>query len=767
MKQVMRVLALAIGCGILAVAPAAAAGYSETSSFDPTPGQPKSGDECTITFSSGGDSAQNKSDVAKAKQAFDTAMQGSDDMQNKVKDACAKHGNSLTVNIKRDDKDENIASTPCDGSLDLDLGDIESVGSSLAGKPQDKAKLVAGLLTEVLAHEVDHNRQSPTEDHGDPASDHGATGKPVDDENAVMKDLNTGVQRNQYGYTGADGKSKIDFTVDKQKVTFDLTGFLAARTGVSKFAPAQEYAVDPALILELPEVPCSQGAIPCYRDLQDGSPPFYLGDGDLDGVDDFSLLGPLDNCPGLANPQQADTDADLLGQGCDGDDDADGFSGGFECAAGASDMNGTSLPEHWIYPGTCTDGLDNDRDRIIDNADQSCHAPPPNPLVFPSPTPVRDVFPLNLRRDRGSIPEGVDVLPVHLSLNVFVFASGMEVWQLSGPMAIVRSEPADRDMDGLREIATEIASLELTGFSPSLGPLRLGVQGARPSRGQAEDIDLPDPIDYPAESFFDIFFTVQLLPFEEWTNELPDPYRGTVDQWPFYGALHSRPPTPPTVLFDSAHTPRAEIMDGLLEARIPDSDFEGLPDYADICPFQPDPGQPDADADRIGDLCDLCPLDFDPDQEDMDLDGLGDVCDPDLDGDDVPNLLDCAPANPLAAQWPPEVIGVMVTRGGPEITVTWQAPLHPRFRDAFDVLSGDVGVLRHSGGYDPSLLECLEGNALSHYTLDERAGPYPGEAAFYLVRQRNACGVGTYGDSGQVPDPRDELDFPGGVPCPR
>ncbi len=48
----------------------------------------------------------------------------------------------------------------------------------------------------------------------------------------------------------------------------------------------------------------------------------WAADGDLDGVDDA-----VDNCPGVYNPTQADTDMDQIGDLCDpdADPDADGL----------------------------------------------------------------------------------------------------------------------------------------------------------------------------------------------------------------------------------------------------------------------------------------------------------------------------------------------------------------------------------------------------------------------------------------------------------
>jgi hypothetical protein len=70
-------------------------------------------------------------------------------------------------------------------------------------------------------------------------------------------------------------------------------------------------------------------------------------DGDGDGARDAA-----DNCPAAANPDQADLDADGLGDACDADQDGDGLSDAVEIAIG-SDPRGT----------------DSDGDAVTDGAD--------------------------------------------------------------------------------------------------------------------------------------------------------------------------------------------------------------------------------------------------------------------------------------------------------------------------------------------------------------------------------------------------------------
>ena len=75
----------------------------------------------------------------------------------------------------------------------------------------------------------------------------------------------------------------------------------------------------------------------------------------------------------------------------------------------------------------------------------------------------------------------------------------------------------------------------------------------------------------------------------------------------------------------------------------PDGDGDGVLDFFDNCPSDPNPEQFDQDNDSIGDACDNCPNNRNSDQADSDGDSLGDACDDDIDGDNVPNELDNCP----------------------------------------------------------------------------------------------------------------------------
>lgn len=86
-------------------------------------------------------------------------------------------------------------------------------------------------------------------------------------------------------------------------------------------------------------------------------------DTDGDGVDDG-----VDNCPSTANADQADTDRDGLGDGCDADDDGDGVADSIDLypldRRYSSDNNNNEIPDQWeelySYSGDIEEDIDED-----------------------------------------------------------------------------------------------------------------------------------------------------------------------------------------------------------------------------------------------------------------------------------------------------------------------------------------------------------------------------------------------------------------------
>jgi len=194
-----------------------------------------------------------------------------------------------------------------------------------------------------------------------------------------------------------------------------------------------------------------------------------------------------------------------------------------------------------------------------------------------------------------------------------------------------------------------------------------------------------------------------------------------------------------------------------------DQDGDGVGDACDRCPATAEGGQRDVDADGIGDACDNCPLVANPGQEDTNSDGLGNACAGlDGDADGVGDVNDCAPGDPSAYFLPAEAASVSVN-GKVSTSVAWSLPPAGSGTTS-DLVSGRINEMRADLGYTRA--SCLVNNQPGASYNDVRSDPPSGDGYYYLVRGNNACGRGTFGDSGEVPDARDALDVPGTVPCP-
>src|SRR5215831_15380876 len=101
------------------------------------------------------------------------------------------------------------------------------------------------------------------------------------------------------------------------------------------------------------------------------------GDGKGDACDDDKdgdgILNAADNCPGIYNPDQLDTDHDGLGDACDPDDDNDGIPDAADhCPRYADPSNPVSVPGIQCVVDTDNDGVDDARDNCptVANPDQ-------------------------------------------------------------------------------------------------------------------------------------------------------------------------------------------------------------------------------------------------------------------------------------------------------------------------------------------------------------------------------------------------------------
>ncbi|RWX45759.1 Thrombospondin type 3 repeat-containing protein [Candidatus Electrothrix aarhusensis] len=141
---------------------------------------------------------------------------------------------------------------------------------------------------------------------------------------------------NEAGWTQQEGSLEFPSTYDPMKKNLSLF-FHSDADGVSLVvaqSDAAETANSAMSALSLPEVDSDEDGIPDFRDNCPGVANTDQADSDNDrrgdscedkDDDNDSVLNSADNCPLIANTEQEDNDLDEVGDACDPDDDNDGF----------------------------------------------------------------------------------------------------------------------------------------------------------------------------------------------------------------------------------------------------------------------------------------------------------------------------------------------------------------------------------------------------------------------------------------------------------
>jgi hypothetical protein len=187
------------------------------------------------------------------------------------------------------------------------------------------------------------------------------------------------------------------------------------------------------------------------------------------------------------------------------DADQDDWHDDVEFYLGSDSGNATSTPEHPLVGQACLDGLDNDADGLTDLDDPSC---------APIPPPFDGTFP-------GA---GLDMFESTMSLSAYDFDLGNgSVCQIDlqaeGPTVIDRQDPVDIG-GGQMQIPVELVAMQLSGTAdvlggtncpiPAGGTANLTLYHGAPSQGAVTEQTVDPDTDFPADSFFDISFVVEI-----------------------------------------------------------------------------------------------------------------------------------------------------------------------------------------------------------------------------------------------------------------
>jgi hypothetical protein len=128
----------------------------------------------------------------------------------------------------------------------------------------------------------------------------------------------------------------------------------------------------------------------------------------------------------------------------------------------------------------------------------------------------------------------------------------------------------------------------------------------------------------------------------------------------------------------------------------------------------------------------------------------------DFDRDFAPSAFDCNDGDPGARAIPVEATALTVTHAA-GATLSWASQSATAGSGTtYDIVTGSLSELRADASY--ARTACLASRVAAATYADTRGGPVSDDAYYYLLRARNSCGAGSFGDGSGVPNPRNGLD---------
>jgi hypothetical protein len=350
-------------------------------------------------------------------------------------------------------------------------------------------------------------------------------------------------------------------------------------------------------------------------------------------VFDETVADSVDNCDGVANPDQAGSDPDGTGDGCDAqpppetaDSDGDGL------------VNSNDNCRDIFNP----DQLDSDRDGSGDACDVLISDSDGDGVPNEVDNCVNNVNPDQADRDNDEVGDRCDGQlaggePDQYIGNLEDGDGVRDVWD-NCPLQN-NSDQLDADLDGIGDACEGLPPSDVDG-DQSVDVWDNCPAAYNWDQSDSDGDGLGDVCD---ASFFDTDLDSFLNDADNCVDVF-NPEQFDVDQDGIGDLCDSQPPPGATVPIDSDGDAVGDDLDNCTYDVNPDQADSDLDGAGDACDDQLEPTPlADSDGDAVGDDLDNCTYDYNPGQEDSDFDGLGDPCDfesVDSDGDTVTDDVD-------------------------------------------------------------------------------------------------------------------------------